>query len=71
MYGCGKWDMTFLSTNLAQIFKMFKKPPHSGQVSNWKALDAKLWSKSCMKGFARFWAQRGRIQPDLAKFKIL
>ena len=67
MYGCGKWDMTFLSTNLAPIFKMFKKPSHSDQVSNWKALDAKLLSKSRMKGFARFWAQKAQIQSDLAQ----
>ena len=65
----GKGGIMLWGLNLAERFKMFKKPVNSGQVSNLKALDATL-PKSCMKRFARFCIQRGRIQPDLAKFKM-
>ena len=64
---------TFLGqkgSNRAQFYEKFKiwnKVANASQGSYLKALDAKLWLKSCMKGFSCFWAQRGRIQPDLAK----
>ena len=46
-------------SNRAQFYEKFKiwnKVANASQGLYLKALDAKLWLKSCRKGFSRFWA---------------
>ena len=59
------------SPNWAQFYEKFKicdKVAQSSQGSYLKALDAKLWLKSCMKGNSHCWASGAQIGPNWAQF---